>query len=192
MADKIYGICWHGRGGQGAKTAATMVAEIAMLEGKYAQGFPEYGPERMGAPIRGYTRISDHEIRLHSSLESANAVVVFDDTLLDVVDVCDLLDEGGPLVVNSTMTPDEIKAKLKLKKGQKVYLVDATKISLETIGRPIPNTPMIGALMKVANLLPIDAIANGIKKKFGKKFGEKIVTGNVEALKRAHDEVKVC
>ncbi len=192
MDDKIYGICWHGRGGQGAKTAATMVAEIAMLEGKYAQGFPEYGPERMGAPIRGFTRISDEEIRLHSSLETANAVVVFDDTLLDIVDVCDLLDEGGPLVINSTLTPEEIKTKLTLKKGQKVYMVDATKISLETIGRPIPNTPMIGALMKVADLLPIDAIARGIKKKFGKKFGEKIVTGNVEALKRAHDEVKAC
>ncbi len=192
MSDKIYGICWHGRGGQGAKTAATMVAEIAMLEGKHAQGFPEYGPERMGAPIRGYTRISDEEIRLHSSLESASAVVVFDDTLLDVVDVCDLLDEGGPLVINTSMSAEDIKKKLKLKPGQKVHLVDATKIAIDEIGRPIPNTPMIGALMKVTDLLPVDAIAKGIKKKFGKKFGDKIVEGNVKALKRAFEEVKAC
>ncbi len=192
MADKIYGICWHGRGGQGAKTAATMVAEIAMLEGKYAQGFPEYGPERMGAPIRGYTRISAEEIRVHSSLESASAVVVFDDTLLDVVDVCDLLEEGGPLVINTSMSADDIMKKIKLKTGQKVHLVDATKIAIDEIGRPIPNTPMIGALMKVTDLLPVEAIAKGIEKKFGKKFGEKIVTGNVKALKRAHDEVQAC
>jgi pyruvate ferredoxin oxidoreductase gamma subunit len=192
MAEKIYGICWHGRGGQGAKTAATMVAEIAMLEGKYAQGFPEYGPERMGAPIRGFTRISDEEIRVHSSLESASAVVVFDDTLLDVVDVCDLLVEGGPLVINTAMSPEDIRQKIKLKSGQTVHLVDATKIAIDEIGRPIPNTPMIGALMKVTDLLPVEAIAKGIKKKFGKKFGEKIVEGNVRALKRAHDEVKAC
>ena len=169
-----------------------MVAEIAMLEGKYAQGFPEYGPERMGAPIRGYTRLSDEEIRLHSSLESANAVVVFDETLLDVVDVCDLLEEGGPVVINTSMSAEDVKKKLKLKSGQTVHLVDATKIAIDTIGRPIPNTPMIGALMKVTDLLPIDAIAKGIQKKFGKKFGEKIVEGNVQALKRAHDEVKAC
>jgi pyruvate ferredoxin oxidoreductase gamma subunit len=192
MSDKIYGICWHGRGGQGAKTAATMVAEIAMLEGKHAQGFPEYGPERMGAPIRGYTRISDEEIRLHSSLESASAVVVFDDTLLDVVDVCDLLDEGGPLVINTSMSAEDVAKKLKLKPGQTLHLVDATKIAIDEIGRPIPNTPMIGALMKVTDLLPVDAIAKGIKKKFGKKFGDKIVEGNVKALKRAFEEVKAC
>jgi len=192
MADKIYGICWHGRGGQGAKTAATMVAEIAMLEGKYAQGFPEYGPERMGAPIRGYTRISDEEIRVHSSLESASAVVVFDDTLLDVVDVCDLLVEGGPLVINTSMSAEDVKKKLKLKSGQSLHIVNATEIAIDEIGRPIPNTPMIGALMKVTDLLPVDAIAKGIEKKFGKKFGEKIVQGNVKALKRAHDEVQAC
>jgi pyruvate ferredoxin oxidoreductase gamma subunit len=192
MADKIYGICWHGRGGQGAKTAATMVADIALLEGKYAQGFPEYGPERMGAPIRGYTRISDAPIRLHSSLESADAVVVFDDTLLDVVDVCDLLAEGGPVVINTAMAPEQVRAKLKLKKGQTVHLVDATKVAIAELGRPIPNTPMIGALMKVTGLLPVDSIAGGIRKKFGKKFGEKIVEGNVRALQRAHDEVRAC
>ncbi len=190
MADKIYGICWHGRGGQGAKTAAIMVAEIALDEGKYSQGFPEYGPERMGAPIRGYTRISDAPIRVHSSLESASAVVVFDDTLLEVVDVCDLLVEGGPLVINTTLSADVVKKKLKLKKGQQLHTVDATRIAIDEVGRPIPNTPMIGALMKVTGLLPIEAFAKGIKKKFGAKFGQKIVEGNVRALKRAYEEVE--
>ncbi len=190
MAAKIYGICWHGRGGQGAKTAATMVADVALTQGKYSQGFPEYGPERMGAPVRGYTRISDAPITIHSSLESCDAVVVFDDTLLDVVDVCDNLVEGGPVVVNTAKGLDEVKKSLKLKSGQKVFTVDANKIGLDEIGRPIPNVPMIGALMKVTDLLPTDSFAHDIEKKFGRKFGQKVVDGNNRALKRAYDEVK--
>jgi pyruvate ferredoxin oxidoreductase gamma subunit len=191
MAAKIYGICWHGRGGQGAKTAATMVADVALTQGKYSQGFPEYGPERMGAPMRGYTRISDAPITIHSSLESCDAVVVFDDTLLDVVDVCDTLVEGGPVIINTAKGVEEVKKSLKLKKGQRVYIIDATKIAIDEIGRPIPNVPMIGALMKVASLLPIDAFAHDIEKKFGRKFGPKVVEGNNRALQRAFAEVKV-
>jgi len=190
MAARIYGICWHGRGGQGAKTAATMVADVALTQGKYSQGFPEYGPERMGAPMRGYTRISDAPITIHSSLESCDAVVVFDDTLLDVVDVCDSLVEGGPVVINTAKGAAEVSKSLKLKKGQKVHVIDATKIAIDEIGRPIPNVPMIGALMKVTGLLPIDAFAHDIEKKFGHKFGAKVVEGNIKALKRAFDEVK--
>jgi pyruvate ferredoxin oxidoreductase gamma subunit len=155
MATKIYGICWHGRGGQGAKTAATMVADVALTQGKYSQGFPEYGPERMGAPMRGYTRISEKPITVHSSLEAA----------------------------------DVLKS-LKLKKGQKVYVVNATKIAIEAIGRPIPNTPMIGALMKVTGLLPVEAFAHDIEKKFAHKFGQKVVDGNLKALKQAFEEVR--
>jgi pyruvate ferredoxin oxidoreductase gamma subunit len=190
MAVKIYGICWHGRGGQGAKTAATMVADVALTQGKSRQGFPEDGPERMGAPMRGYTRISDAKITIHSSLESCDAVVVFDDTLLDVVDVCDSLVDGGPVIVNTAKSVEEVKKSLKLKNGQKVFVIDATKIAIDEIGRPIPNVPMIGALMKVAGLLPIDAFAHDIEKKFGRKFGPKVVAGNNQALKRAFDEVK--
>lgn len=190
MPEKIYGICWHGRGGQGAKTAAIMVAEIALIEGRYSQGFPEYGPERMGAPIRGYTRISDQPITLHSSLESASAVVVLDDTLLETVDVCDLLEAGGTLVINTALPVEEIKSLLALKDGQKLFTVDATKIAIDEIGRPIPNTPMIGALMKAAGILPVEAFEKGIKKKFGAKFGAKIVEGNVKALQRAYNEVQ--
>jgi len=181
---------WHGRGGQGAKTAATMVADVALTQGKYSQGFPEYGPERMGAPVRGYTRISDAPITLHSSLESCDAVVVFDDTLLEVVDVCDALVEGGPVVINTAKSAEEVRKSLKLKAGQKVFVIDASKIGADEIGRPIPNVPMIGALMKVANLLPIDAFAHDIEKKFSHKFGQKVVDGNNRALKRAFDEVK--
>jgi len=190
MAAKIYGICWHGRGGQGAKTAATMVADVALTQGKYSQGFPEYGPERMGAPMRGYTRISEAPITIHSSLESCDAVVVFDDTLLDVVDVCDTLVEGGPVVINTARSAAEVGAKLKLKPGQRVHVIDATKIAIDEIGRPIPNVPMIGALLKVAGLLPVDAFAHDIEKKFGHKFGARVVEGNIKALKRAFQEVK--
>lgn len=190
MAGKIYGICWHGRGGQGAKTAATMVAEVAISEGKFSQGFPEYGPERMGAPIRGYTRISDRPITLHSSLETADAVAVFDDTLLENVDVCDLLVEGGPVIINTTLGPAEVSGRLKLKSGQKVFTVDATGIAIDAIGRPIPNTPMIGALLKVTGILPVEAFAHDIEKKFARKFGPKIVEGNIKALRRAYEEVK--
>lgn len=190
MAAKIYGVCWHGRGGQGAKTAATMVADVALTQGKYSQGFPEYGPERMGAPMRGYTRISDKPITVHSSLEAADAVVVFDDTLLDVVDVCDMLVEGGPVVINTAKDAASVLRSLKLKKGQKVFVVNATKIAIEAIGRPIPNTPMIGALMKVTGLLPVEAFAHDIEKKFAHKFGQKVVDGNLKALKRAFEEVR--
>jgi pyruvate ferredoxin oxidoreductase gamma subunit len=167
-----------------------MVAEVAISEGKFSQGFPEYGPERMGAPMRGYTRISDRPITLHSSLETADAVAVFDDTLLEVVDVCDTLVAGGPVVINTTLGAAEVRGGLKLRDGQKVFVVDATRIAIDEIGRPIPNTPMIGALLKVTGILPVDAFAHDIEKKFGHKFGPKIVEGNIKALRRAYEEVR--
>ncbi len=182
-------IRWHGRGGQGAKTAALLLAEAAVEEGKYGQGFPDYGPERMGAPIRSFNRISGKPIYLHCHVSEPDMVVVLDDSLLDTVDVTDGLDEDGVLLVNSTKSPSEIREKTKLK-GGKLYTIDATGISMDELGRPIPNTPMIGALLKATDLLDIELLLSGVRHKFSGKFSDKIVQGNIRAIKRAYEEVK--
>ncbi len=182
-------IRWHGRGGQGAKTAAGLVAEVAMEEGKFSQGFPEYGPERMGAPIRGFTRISDGPIRVHSPITNPGVVVVLDDTLLATVDVTDGMSKGGVLIVNTKKSPEEITSNISCKDVE-VWTVDATQIAIDELGRPIPNTPMIGALVKATGVVDIELLKASITKKFLKKFGEKIVAGNVNALDKAHSEVK--
>jgi pyruvate ferredoxin oxidoreductase gamma subunit len=182
-------IRWHGRGGQGGKTAVFMLAESLVEQGKYAQGFPDYGPERMGAPVRGYNRISDEPVRLHCGVNSPGIVVVLDATLIAGSDVVSGLKPGGKVLVNSSKSPEEIRKQLGLKDGS-VYTVDATGIALEEIGRPIPNSPMIGALLKVTNLAEIDSLARLVGKKFESKLGAKAVEGNVRAMKRAYEEVR--
>ena len=189
MAKDVVEIRWHGRGGQGAKTAATAVAEAAIDEGKFSQGFPEYGPERMGAPIKGYTRISERPITDHSAIYFPDYVVVLDETLLDVVDVCENLSNEGAVIVNTSLSPEDLKKKLG-GPAAKVYTVDATQISIDEIGRPIPNTPMMGALLKVTGAVGLEAVYHDIEKKFAAKFGAKIVEGNKSAIKRAYEEVK--
>jgi len=188
MAESLTEIRWHGRGGQGAKTAATLVAEVALNEGKYSQGFPEYGPERMGAPIRGYTRISDAPIRLHCPIAHPGVVVVLDATLLDTQNIAEGLAEGGAIIVNTPEPPAAIRARLGLA-GGKVYTVNATQIAIDEIGRAIPNTPMIGALIKVGGFLQLETVYHDIEKKFLKKLGERGVQGNINAVKRAYEEV---
>ncbi len=167
---KITEIRWHGRGGQGAKTAAQFLAEAALNSGKFIQAFPEYGPERAGAPIRAYTRISDTAITVHSSVTNPEAVVVIDPTLLNQ-QVLDGLPADGILVVNSHETPSEIRKKLAYDRG-KVATVDATKIALETVKLPMPNTPMLGALIKIMPVVSMDALQEKIRGKFLKKLGE--------------------
>jgi len=181
-------IRWHARGGQGAKTAATLVAGVALEEGKFSQGFPDYGPEREGAPIRGYTRISDRPIRVHSAIYNPDIVVVLDSTLLDTVNVTEGLKDGGIVLVNSPLEPADIRERLGAG-NVKVYTVDATQIAIEEIGRPIPNTPMMGALMKVVPLLKLETILADVEKKFRSK-GDRIVQGNFRAIRRAFEEVK--
>ena len=188
MSDKMVEIRWHARGGQGAKTAATLIAAVALEEGKFSQGFPDYGPEREGAPMRGYTRISDSPIRVHSAIYEPDIVVVLDSSLLDSVDVAEGLKEGGTILVNSNRPPAEIRKTLG-RQGGKVYTVDATQISIDEIGRPIPNTPMVGALMKVMPVLKLETILHDVEKKFKSK-GEKVVQGNFRAIRRAFQEVK--
>lgn len=189
MAQEMKEIRWHGRGGQGAKTAAGLVAEVAMEGGAFSQGFPEYGPERMGAPIRGFTRISGDPIRVHSPITNPDVVVVLDDTLLETIDVTEGMDEEGTVLVNTRSKPEDIASKLPLK-GLSVWTVDATQISIDELGRPIPNTPMIGALVKATGVVDMELLKSSIKRKFLKKFGEKIVAGNINALDRAYKEVK--
>jgi pyruvate ferredoxin oxidoreductase gamma subunit len=182
-------IRWHGRGGQGVKTASLLFAETSIEEGKYAQGFPEYGPERMGAPVKGFTRIDDKPIRIHSGIENPQVVVVLDQTLLETIDVTEGMPEDGVLIINTELTPKQVREKFGIKRG-KIYTVNATKIALETIGKPIPNTVMLGALIRVTGVLDLDTLLKNIAKKFSRRYSQKIIEGNIQAIKKAFEEVK--
>ena len=183
-------IRWHGRGGQGAKTASQFLAESALELGKSIQAFPEYGPERAGAPIRTYTRISDRDIKIHSPVTNPDFVVVIDPTLLESIDVVEGLNDNGVLVVNTTQDINTIRRKANFKKG-KVAICDATKISLETLGIPMPNTPMLGALLKTSPIVPMEVLETSVRKKFLKKIGEEKTNANIKAIKRAFEETKI-
>lgn len=184
-------IRWHGRGGQGAKTASLLLAEAAFDTGKFIQGFPEYGPERMGAPITAYNRISDEKITIHSNIYEPDYVVVVDETLLAPVDVTAGLSEKGAVVVNTAKDPEEIRPLLRGYKG-KVCTIDARAISEEALGRYFPNVPMLGAVVKVAKLMPDEQFIEAMEKSFKHKFATKpqVIEGNMKALKKAMQEVK--
>ncbi|OPX45802.1 pyruvate synthase subunit PorC [Ruminiclostridium hungatei] len=188
---KVVEIRWHGRGGQGAKTASLLLADAAFNTGKYIQGFPEYGPERMGAPITAYNRISDDKLSIHCNIYEPDYVVVVDDTLLTAVDVTSGLKESGALIINTTKTPEEIKPLLKGYKG-KVCTVDARTISIETLGKYFPNTPMLGAVVKVSGVMGtkefLDDMVGSFKHKFAKK--PEVIEPNIKAIERAMQEVK--
>lgn len=188
---EMFEIRWHGRGGQGAKTAALLFGDACLSTGKYIQAFPEYGPERMGAPVASFNRISPYPIRIHSGIENPDVVVVLDFTLIEQVNICEGLDEKeGILLINTPLTPSEIKNKINFK--GKIYTCDATRISLETIGRNIPNTPMMGALVRVTGILTLEELLNDTRKKLEGKFRNKpeVIEGNLKAIERAYYEVK--
>ncbi len=180
-------IRWHGRGGQGVVTAGELLAEAALEEGKYFQAFPDYGPERMGAPIRAFTRFSDRPIDLHCQIVTPDVVVVLDPTLLGVVDVVEGLKDDGVLVVNTAETPAQVRAITGWDKG-KVYTVDATRIALDLFGRAITNTPMIGALLRAVDVVSMDGVIAQVRARFAGKLKTDAIEANVQALKRAHDE----
>ncbi len=184
-------IRWHGRGGQGAKTASLLLADAAFNTGKYIQGFPEYGPERMGAPITAYNRISTEPITIHSNIYEPDYVVVVDDTLLEVVDVTAGLKKTGAIVINTTKDAEYIKSKLKGYKGE-IYTIDARKISLETLGKYFPNTPMLAAIVKVSKVMTDEELLKDMEGSFKHKFAKKpeVIEGNMNALKMALNEVK--
>ena len=184
-------IRWHGRGGQGAKTASLLLADAAFNTGKYIQGFPEYGPERMGAPITAYNRISSNPITIHSNIYEPDYVVVVDDTLLEAVDVTAGLKETGAIVINTTKTADTLKNALKGYKGA-IYTIDARKISEESLGKYFPNTPMLAAIVKVSGIMTDEALLEDMKGSFQHKFSKKpeVIEGNMKALELALKEVK--
>ncbi len=188
---KLTEIRWHGRGGQGAKTAALLFGEAALSEGKFIQAFPEYGPERTGAPVQSFNRISDEPIRLHCHVQSPNVVVVLDPTLIGAVDVTAGLKEDGIVIINTEASAAEMRKKLNLN-GQKLFTIDASKIARETIGRDIPNTPMLGALVKATGLLTFETVMEDTRKKLEKKFRNRpeVIEGNLKAVERAYNEVK--
>lgn len=188
--ERLVEIRWHGRGGQGAVTAAKLVAETALEQGKYFQAMPEYGAERMGAPIVAFTRISDAPVTIHSAVTEPDIVMVLDDTLLRVVPVTDGLKDGGTVVVNTTRDPSAIKEELGLKDA-KVATVDATGIAMQTIRRAIPNTPMLGALVRATGIMDIELVLAHVKESLGKKLSDEVVKGNVVAVRRAFEEARM-
>ena len=180
-------IMWRGRAGQGAKSAAQILAEVAMLSGKYSQAFPEYGAERSGAPMRAFNRISDQPIKIHSGIENPDIVVVIDDTLITSMNVVEGLKEDGILIVNTQKSIDEIRKRTGF--GGKICIIPATKIALEEIKRGIPNTVMLGALVKVTEVVPLDSIVEQFKEMFSNKLTPEMLEGNLRAIKRGYEEV---
>ena len=185
-------IRWHGRGGQGAKTASLLLADAAFNTGKYIQGFPEYGPERMGAPITAYNRISSSPIRVHSNIYEPDYVIVVDDTLLETVKVTEGLKTSGAIIINTTKTGDELKPLLNEYNG-KIYTIDARKVSEETLGKYFPNTPMLAAIVKVSEIMTEEEFLNDMKESFKHKFAKKpeVIEGNMKALELALKEVQL-
>ena len=185
-------IRWHGRGGQGAKTAALLLADVAFKTGQYVQGFPEYGPERMGAPITAYNRISKDVIRVHSNIYTPDLVVVVDETLLHSVDVTAGLKEDGAIIINTAMSKEEVLPFLNGYQGN-VYTVDARTISMETLGKNFPNSPMLAAAVAVSGVMPREAFFKEMQESYHHKFAKKpeVIEGNMKALKKAFDVIEL-
>ena len=183
-------IRWHGRGGQGTVTAAKVLADACLSGGRHVQAFPEYGPERAGAPLRAYNRISSKELRMHCPVLNPDIVTVVDATLLDSINIAEGAKENTVFIINTTKDPGEIREKLGPGKGCRIFTVDATKIALDCFGRALPNSPMLGALCKVTGLISLEHLLEDVRKSFGKKFSQKIIDGNIEATKRGYEEVK--
>ena len=188
--DNLIEIRWHGRGGQGAKTASLLLADAAFNTGKYIQGFPEYGAERMGAPITAYNRISTMPIRIHCNIYNPDYVVVVDDTLLHSVDVTAGLKESGAIIINTTKDGETLKKLLKGYKGL-IYTIDARTVSIEALGKYFPNTPMLAAVVKVTGIIPENDFLNDMEGSFKHKFAKKpeVIEGNMKALEIALQKV---
>ena len=184
-------IRWHGRGGQGAKTAALLLADVAFKTGAYVQGFPEYGPERMGAPITAYNRISQNEIRVHSNIYTPDLVVVVDETLLESVDVTAGLKEDGAIIINTERSIEEILPLLNGYKGR-VFTIDARTISVEALGKYFPNSPMLAAAVAVSGVMEWEQFITEMRASYQHKFAKKpeVIEGNMKALTMTHEALK--
>ena len=183
-------IRWHGRGGQGAKTAALLLADVAFKTGQYVQGFPEYGPERMGAPITAYNRISKEVIRVHSNIYTPDLVVVVDETLLHSVNVTAGLKEEGAIIVNTPKAAEEIRPLLNGYQG-KVFTVDARKISVNALGKYFPNSPMLAAAVAVSGVMSREEFLKEMRESYQHKFAKKpeVIEGNMQALTMTLEEL---
>jgi pyruvate ferredoxin oxidoreductase gamma subunit len=184
-------IRWHARAGQGAVTAAKLVAETALSQDLYMQAMPEYGPERMGAPIKAFTRISGEPIEIHNNIETPDVVCVLDETLLDVIDVTEGISDEGVVIINTCSPPSTVRTALGVPSTVKVACVDASGIAMDTIKRDIPNTPMVGALARVTGVVDLDAVKGRLVKDFGKKFSQEIIDANLDSVQRSFEEVNV-
>ncbi|NLI73865.1 MAG: pyruvate synthase [Euryarchaeota archaeon] len=180
-------IRWHGRGGQGVVTANEILAGAALLEGKYMKAFPEFGPERMGAPIRAFARVSDEPIKVHSQVYFPDFVIVLDPTLIGNVNVLEGLKPSGGLVANYPEGTESLKRALET--DMDVRAVDATQIALDTIGRPMANTAMLGALVRISDIVKLESVIEELRNKLGVKLPEKVVEKNILSVQRAYDEV---
>ncbi len=189
MAQNIE-IRWHGRGGQGTVTAAKVMANACLSGGGYVQAFPEYGPERAGAPIRAFNRISEKVIRMYGPVLHPQIISIADATLIDAVNVTEGAPDNAIFIVNTSKDPKEVREKLKAKDSQKVYAIDATKIAVDCFGRPLPNSTMLGAISRTTGIVDMDTLLENVKKSFGKKFSQKIIDGNLDATRRGYEEVK--
>ncbi|MDO4503006.1 MAG: 2-oxoacid:acceptor oxidoreductase family protein [Coriobacteriia bacterium] len=184
-------IRWHARAGQGAVTAAKLVADTALMLGAYIQAMPEYGPERTGAPLKAYTRLCGEPIEVHNTITNPGIVVVLDETLLPLVDVTEGMLEDGVVILNTEMTAAEARQALNVPDSVKVAVVDATGIALQTIKRNIPNTPIVGALAKVTGVVPVEKVKERLVEAFGKKFAQEMIDANLKSVDRAYEEVTV-
>jgi 2-oxoacid:acceptor oxidoreductase gamma subunit (pyruvate/2-ketoisovalerate family) len=181
----LHEIRWHGRAGQGVITSSRLLAQAALLEGKHVQAFPEFGPERLGAPIAGFTRISDEVIETRSQIYNPGFVVVLDSSLLGTVNVTKGLLENGKVILNSPKRSSEMAPKLSMDQSQ-VRTIDATHLAMQIAGRPIVNTAMLGALARVAPLAALGSIEKAIRDRFAGSLGEK----NVELIRRVYEMVE--
>ena len=181
----IIEVRWHGRGGQGSWTASEVLARTAIYEGKYIQSFPEFGPERMGAPVTAFTRISTKPIRIHCAVYEPDVVVVLDPTLLKTVPVTSGISENGVIIINSADEPAKVRKTLKTEKG-KLWTIPATQIALKILGMPITNTAMLGTVARATNLVALDSIQVTLKERFRPDLAEK----NFAVIKEAYSEAK--
>ncbi|MHB0975942.1 MAG: 2-oxoacid:acceptor oxidoreductase family protein [Candidatus Aquicultorales bacterium] len=185
----MFEIRWHGRGGQGVVTAAKLLAAASLKEGLHLQAFPEYGPERRGAPVQAFTRIDRWPIRVFSHIVNPDTVVVLDRTLVGKNPFTEGLKPDGVVLVNCGHSPGELREEICLQ-GGRAFSVDATAIAMDEIGRPIPNTPMLGALIKATGVLKPETVTTEIREAFGKRMKKELVEANIKAFERAYEEVK--
>lgn len=184
---RMFEIRWHGRAGQGVVTAGELLAESAMQAGKFFQAFPEYGSERMGAPIKSYTRISDEPIEIHAPILEPNMVIVVNSNLVGVEDLTEGLKPDGVIIINTTQLPRDMRRRLGFDAGT-VWCVDASRIAMEELKRDIPSTMMLGVVARASGTIDLDSVIHVTRESLGAKLRPEVVEANVRAIRRVYEE----